>query len=905
MNAHANPNAGPIRAGGRICFTVFKTNGSRLTKQYQLVEDGSVRTELGTQFAQGSCRVVEFDDADPAAALAEIGRVLDGLSSSEAIGLGVPLDGSTERRVTTKDRYAQGDTDAIPRALEHFGWPGGPGLLLLDGDDIDGLQAVLSDLYPNFAQVALLCRASASASVIDPRSGKALKTGEHGYVVIDDPTRSKACLDALMRLAWCRGHGKSAGWLKLSKSGQALIRGAVDASVGSPERLSYEGAAVLSAGLTPLPRIAQVIGGKGMLCADDLLEYAARHAPEDRFVARVTAAKNDPDFREKSDALKAAFRKEHIRQAVARSVARGEPSDVARKRVAADYDAAIAAGAAKTGKWTFLPLTDDFVLHWPNGESFTVADIKKDPAAFHNQECCDPVEGMQYQSRNCAIIYTDGSQIKIYSRAHGDAFAYTAPLDEVDWAELFARIEAARSSGSGDELGDAAPYAVIEDEDEEDQAPKPKLADIACPDIDWTRPEGTLGEITDYTLKSSPWPNRPMAVAAAITTLSAVCGRWLYGPTGTALGVYLVCLADTTTGKDWPLGTPERVLRASGLTQLHTTGKAFSVSALEQMMVDRPCCVATVDEIGASLFGRMTNRGANANEQDMRGFLLELWSRNQFKGPFGLTKRAAHLEKLKLPIPKAIPRPNLTLFGVSGARRFWESIGPGSIQDGFLNRFLIVIGASRGEPHEVSEEDCKVPQAIAAALRQLVPVVPGLLAGVFGVYDLKVHPDALDGVVRRLPWDSDEVRERAHAFQKQVINVADNNPEEKDLVGRVYEYAVRLSSLHAVSRAGPDARVAMRDLEWGIALSLHSARALIVGAGRHMAENEQEAKFNRIRNVIMDARRITRSELLRQIRSINARELNEIITHHLIGAGWVRKVRIKTKGRTAEGWEWI
>ena len=59
-------------------------------------------------------------------------------------------------------------------------------------------------------------------------------------------------------------------------------------------------------------------------------------------------------------------------------------------------------------------------------------------------------------------------------------------------------------------------------------------------------------------------------------------------------------------------------------------------------MIKRPRCVVTVDEIGASLFGRMSHKGANANELDMRGFLLEMYSRDQFKGPFGLTSVFEH-----------------------------------------------------------------------------------------------------------------------------------------------------------------------------------------------------------------------------------------------------------------------
>ena len=95
----------------------------------------------------------------------------------------------------------------------------------------------------------------------------------------------------------------------------------------------------------------------------------------------------------------------------------------------------------------------------------------------------------------------------------------------------------------------------------------------------------------------------------------------------------------------------------------------------------------------------------------------------------------------------------------------------------------------------------------------------------------------------------------------------------------------------------------MGDLDWGIAASMYSAKALIAGAGR-LADTEYETRFNLIRDVIKDAKRIGQRELLRKVRSINARERNEVI-EHLIGGGWVARVKITTKGRTADGWEWI
>ena len=308
---------------------------------------------------------------------------------------------------------------------------------MLDGDDIEGLPEILSELYPPFAEVAVLTRPSASASVINPKTKQKLKAGEHCYVVIDDPSLSDACLKALMRLAWVRGKDKGAGWLMLSKRGDALVRGPIDACVGSPERLSYEGEAVIDDGISRLPRVSKVVGGTGMLCASDLVAFANQHASEDQYHALVDEAKADPEFCKRRDAAKAAYRGEHV----AKAVKRGIPREKAEKA----YDKSIAAGSATMGMRTWLPLTDEHVLYTPGGDPFTVADIKKDPLKYHDTECADPIEGLDYQSKNCAIIYTNGPQIEIYSRAHGDAYAYAAPFDDEDWSTLFTRITGVQS----------------------------------------------------------------------------------------------------------------------------------------------------------------------------------------------------------------------------------------------------------------------------------------------------------------------------------------------------------------------------------------------------------------------------------------------------------------------------
>jgi hypothetical protein len=71
-----------------------------------------------------------------------------------------------------------------------------------------------------------------------------------------------------------------------------------------------------------------------------------------------------------------------------------------------------------------------------------------------------------------------------------------------------------------------------------------------------------------------------------------------------------------------------------------------------------------------------------------------------------------------------------------------------------------------------------------------------------------------------------------------------------------------------------------------------------------MAGSDYEMRFNAIRNAIQEAGAMTKKELLRKVRSVSARERDEVIKH-LIEGGWIEKTTDKTAGRSAEGWRWV
>lgn len=410
--------------------------------------------------------------------------------------------------------------------------------------------------------------------------------------------------------------------------------------------------------------------------------------------------------------------------------------------------------------------------------------------------------------------------------------------------------------------------------------------------IDWSEGSGLISEIADWIMSSARRPNRPLAVAAATAVISGTCGRHLYAPGGTALNLYIVCLAGTTVGKGRPFSAVAEILKAAGLGMIQTTAKGFSVSSIEQMIVDHPACVATIDEIGANLLGRMSNRNSNTHEQAMRGALLELWSREQGQDSFYTHRRANAA-------PIEVPCPSLTIFGASTSEAFYGAVTSGSIRDGFLNRFLLAHAAPRGKSREVPPEAKTVPPQIIRALQSIPPNGDGNLQVALGNFTLSVKP-----VEKRMEWDSQATADRAAQFEEEILDLMDANPEHASLMGRTFEYTVRLAAISAVSRGGRKERVRLSDLEWAAAWAISSAKAMIDGAGAQMAASDYEQKFNAVRNAIETSGMLTRQDLLRRVRSVSAREREDIIKH-LKEGGWIEDVSVPTKGRHAAGWRWV
>ena len=86
------------------------------------------------------------------------------------------------------------------------------------------------------------------------------------------------------------------------------------------------------------------------------------------------------------------------------------------------------------------------------------------------------------------------------------------------------------------------------------------------------------------------------------------------------------------------------------------------------------------------------------------------------------------------------------------------------------------------------------------------------------------------------------------------------------------------------------------DVEFGIAMVRNSLMHMISGADEYMAGNDHEANVKKVLRIIRQAGRIGHRELLRQVRAIRSRDLQDII-RNLIEDGSIIKDEVETKGR--------
>jgi hypothetical protein len=127
----------------------------------------------------------------------------------------------------------------------------------------------------------------------------------------------------------------------------------------------------------------------------------------------------------------------------------------------------------------------------------------------------------------------------------------------------------------------------------------------------------------DYTLRTAPYPNTPLVFAGALAMQAHLCGRKVRNENDVRPNIYLVALADSGTGKEYPRQVNMKVAYETG--QCKNIGDSFaSGEGIEDCMYLNQAMLFQTDEIDGLL--NSINKARDARNEMIMNVLLRMYS---------------------------------------------------------------------------------------------------------------------------------------------------------------------------------------------------------------------------------------------------------------------------------------
>jgi hypothetical protein len=381
-----------------------------LTKTKSLDSDGSLTTGNGGHLVKGRVEVLELASIDAFESL------IKNLSTSQALVYGRPSAGD-DVKVVTKDEYKQlpNKQGYTTRTNEHFHWPTGGGIMMIDYDppkddgadkplDADSLINLLIEAVPELEAVDLLWTSSASSFLVNGDTGEEITglTGQRVYIPVKDAQDIERASTALCERLWMLGHAR----YEVSKSGALLDRPSIDPSVFQPSRLDF------ASGAHCIKPVIQNRETTIYAENDEDAPFALLDTSE--AIPALTVGELlevDVNRREQKDTVDAQRRS--VREKFLQS-----RSETLSMRID-DPDRLSIARDVYTKALEENTLSGDFPITLEDGEQVTVTQLLENPYKYDGMNCLDPLEPEYENKRVVGKLYLTQPQPKLNSFAHG------------------------------------------------------------------------------------------------------------------------------------------------------------------------------------------------------------------------------------------------------------------------------------------------------------------------------------------------------------------------------------------------------------------------------------------------------------------------------------------------------
>jgi len=415
------------------------------------------------------------------------------------------------------------------------------------------------------------------------------------------------------------------------------------------------------------------------------------------------------------------------------------------------------------------------------------------------------------------VFYVFSSNAAPFEANKGYApFAVYALLEHGgDYAKAAAAL---RSLGFGQE--ECGPDVNISGLLPQSKSKPSELADPGPIPENLLRVPGLISEVMDQCLATAPYPNHVMAFCGALALQAFLAGRKVRDAAGNRTNLYLLGLAHSATGKDWPRRLNMRIAHKVGLARA-VAERFASGEGLQDALFTDPCMLFQTDEIDG-LF-RQVNGAQDARYENIITQLLMMYSSASTVFPMRKLAKQEH---------GVIDQPCLVLFGTAIPNHYYDALSSRMLTNGLFARMLVLESGPRSKGKDAIDAD--PPPRVLATAKWWSDFLPGD-GNLRDWHPVPVVVDQTEEAKAFLAEAREQAEDEYSTAEKR------NDALGTTVWGRVDEQTRKLALLHAISSDHHDPRIALPSVQWAHALITHQTKRMLFMASNYVADNPFEA----------------------------------------------------------------
>ena len=226
---------------------------------------------------------------------------------------------------------------------------------------------------------------------------------------------------------------------------------------------------------------------------------------------------------------------------------------------------------------------------------------------------------------------------------------------------------------------------------------------------------GFIDELTDYSMLTAQRPNRTLSFAGALAMLAHLAGRRFVGPNDTYPNIYLIALADSSVGKDWPRKLNRNVALKMRVPQT-VQNSIGSGQSIEDALLRSPALLLQLDEFDTLLNVMKDEKSNKQATEAIWSALLTIFTNSS----------TYFSTRLKAMTAKGggggevVHNPSLSIFATAIPSNFYGALCKRALDSGLLARCLVLEADQRSRTnHNAGMSTHPFPNSFLHRLREL------------------------------------------------------------------------------------------------------------------------------------------------------------------------------------------